>query len=133
MSLLNYPANADLNGRHILTMPFNCNLLCEMNGIDSEQLLQYFIDHTYLAKDRALNLYEIADFDPCTAVILQMRILNKDRTRKKLPQEHIDVDYSLKLLDLDEKLEEETDVNYKIEMYGQFYTAWYNALRVQIN
>lgn len=131
--LLDTPDKIGINGRCILDMPFNFNLLCELNGIDSKLLLQYFIDHTSLARDRAMNLEESVEVYPSTAVVLLMLVCNETQKRKKLPQEKIYVTYGLKLLDLDDELEGETNMGYKIKLYRQFYAEWYNALRVIVN
>lgn len=133
LPLSNYPAQIELNDKHILTMPFNFNLLCDMNGVNTEKLLQYFIDNTSLAEDRALNLYEIVEINPCTAVLLLMLVRDDVSKRKHLPQERIYVTYGLKLLELDEELEYETNLTYKIALYKGLYADWYHALRVRAN
>lgn len=122
----------DLNELHTLNLTADFNLLCHLNGLNALQILQYFIDNTSLAEDRALNLYEIVDINPSTAVVLLMLVRDKTKS-KHLLQEKIYVEYALKLLELDERLEDESNIPYKIKQYQHFYFDWYNALRVIVN
>lgn len=128
-----YPVEILLNDHHMLRFPFNFRILSMMNGIDTEQLLQYFIDNISLAADRAMNLYQVTVVNPSTCVLLLMLVKDEKSKRKPLPQEHIYVKYALRLLDLDEEMEEETNTEYRLDKYKKFYAEWYNALRVTIN
>ncbi|WP_442590288.1 hypothetical protein ACSBL2_03500 [Pedobacter sp. AW31-3R] len=128
-----YPAEALLNQHFVLSFPFNFRILSMMNGTDTEQVLQYFIDNVSLAEDRAMNLYQVEVVNPSTCVLLLMLVKDEKSKRKPLPQEHIYVKYALRLLDLDEEMEKETDAEYRLVMYKIFYAEWYNALRVTIN
>lgn len=129
----NYPDQGEINGNYTLDIPFDFNMLCNVNGVTTGQVLQYFIDIISLAEDRALNLHTIVRVNPGTAFTLLILIKDNNTRSRRLPQEQIYVKYGLQLLDLDERLEDESEFKYRVKAYRKFYLEWYNALRVMIN
>ena len=125
--------HVEINGNYNLTISFDFRMLCSINGVSTNQVLQYFIDMISLAEDRALNLYTIIKVNPGTAFTLLLLIKDNNTRSRRLPQEQIYVKYGLQLLDLDEKLEDEIEFKYRVKAYRRFYQEWYNALRVMIN
>lgn len=128
-----YQQQVEVNSNYELSISFDFNLLCLMTGICAEQALQYFIDTVSLAEDRALNLYEVIKINPGTAFTLLLLVRDSATKNIRLPQEHIFIKHGLKLLDLDELLEEENYFEYRVKAYRKLYLEWYNALRVIVN
>jgi len=129
LSLTNYVNKAEetsLTGP--LSLSFDFNLVCGMNGISTENQLQYFIDNISLAKDRAVNLLQTVKIDPSTAVLLFLISNHEGVKNKILPHQEIYKKYCLLLLKLDKKQKEESSLENRIHNYSAFYLDWYNAL-----
>jgi hypothetical protein len=126
--LTNYLQEVDLAGSAKLSLSFDFNLLCSMNGITVQQQLQYFIDHISLARQRASSLLHGTNNDPSTALLLSCVSSDKRVKGKLLPQQHIYRKYGLQLLKLDIIQREESDLATRILNYSAFYQDWYHAL-----
>lgn len=116
-----------------LELSFDFNLVCRMNGTEIQELLQYFIDRISLARERALNLYQVVKTDPSTAFLMLLSSKHESFRNKILPQQEMYKKYAAQLQKLDERLEGESDLENKIRNYNKFYLAWYNALNQNIN
>jgi len=112
----------------ILYLSFEFNLLCKMNGVILEQLLQCFIDSISLANERAVNLNDMVEINPGMAVLLLILIGNNEVKHRIMPHQEIYKKYGLKLLKLDKKQREEQNLKNRIDSYRSFYQEWYNAL-----
>jgi len=111
-----------------LRLSFDFNLLCSMNGISIENQLQYFIDNISLARSRANNLFQLEQADPCNAVLLSLVSSGEGIKDKVLPKQAIYRKYGLRLLKLDKKQKEESNLENRILNYSAFYLDWYHAL-----
>jgi len=112
----------------LLKLRFDFNMLCRMNGLSIQELLQYFINTISLARERAVNLIEEVKADPSTSVLLFLVGYHDEVKNKILPQQDIYKKYGLKLLRLDKKQKEEPDLDTRIKKYRAFYLEWYDAL-----
>lgn len=116
----------------LFNLTFDFNLVCSLNGIEAELLLQYFMGSISLARERAVNLLEEKKITPGVAVL---RILIGDHGEVKnrvLPHQEIYRKYGLQLIKLDKKQKTEFNQENRIQAYSDFYREWYNALK-QIN
>lgn len=132
MPLTDYPEYIYIEAEKVLKLTFDFNLLCRMNGFESESLLQYFIDNISLAKERAVNLFQMVKTDPSTAVLLMMANSNEIKN-KILPQQDLYRKYGLLLLELDQQQKEESNLIKRINNYGIFYQEWFKAMNKNIN
>jgi len=126
--LTNYPAGIETSDGERLKLTFDLNLICSMNGINVQHLLQYFIDKISLANERAVNLIQPVKTDPSTAVLLLLVSGHEEVRNKILPHQEIYKKYGLWLLKLDKKQKEENNLENRIRNYSAFYLEWYNAL-----
>lgn len=130
---VDYPKTYELDEERFLILTFDFNLLCRMNGVSAEQVLQYFIDHVSLARERANNLF--GSVEP-NAVMSLFGIMLLSRTMKKtrLPmQQDIHNWYAERLLTLDERLKTEPGLERRVNVYRAFYKEWYSMLRKNFN
>ena len=126
--LTNYTMEFDAGEGEILYLSFEFNLLCKMNGVILEQLLQCFIDSISLAKERAVNLHEMVEINPGMAVLFLILIGNNEVKNRIMPHQDIYKKFGLRLLKLDKKQREELNLQNRIDSYSSFYLEWYNAL-----
>lgn len=132
LPLTDYPASIYIDEEKVLNLTFDFNLLCRMNGFESESLLQYFIDNISLARERAVNLFQMVKTDPSTAVLLMMA--NSSEIKNKiLPQQDLYRKYGLLLLELDQQQKEESNLIKRINSYSVFYQEWFKAMNKNIN
>ena len=131
--LTNYQLNLRTTNGEVFKLSFDFNLLCRMNGIDITTLLQYFIDHVSLAKERAQNIIKTVKTDPSTAVLLLLVSSHEKIRNKILPQQDVYKQFCLKILKVDRLQREERSLEARIRNYTQFYREWYNALNKNIN
>lgn len=131
--LTDYQKVCHTEAGEVFSITFDFNLLCRMNGIDINLLLQYFIDHISLARERAVNLLKEVKMDPSTAVLLIQVAHHEDVKNRVLPHQEIYKQYGLRLLKLDKKQKEEKDLEIRIKNYSDFYREWYHALNKNIN
>lgn len=116
-----------------LQLSFDVNMLCRMNGIEIQHLLQYFISNISLARERAVNLLDVVKADPSTAVLLFLVGSHEEIKNKILPQQDVYKQYGLKLLRLDRKQKQVEDLETRIKNYSAFYREWYDALHKDMN
>jgi len=128
LPLTNYKTEFATGEGEILYLSFELNLLCKMNGVILEQLLQCFIDSISLSKERAVNLHEMVEINPGMAVLLLMLIGNNEVKNRIMPHQDIYKKYGLKLLKLDKKQREELNLQNRMDSYHSFYLEWYDAL-----
>ncbi|WP_158796886.1 hypothetical protein [Pedobacter sp. L105] len=133
LPLTDYLSEIKTQTGELLQLTFDFNMLCRMNGIEVQHLLQYFISTISLARERAVNLLTIVKADPSTAVLLFLVGSHEEVKDKILPQQDVYKQYGLKLLRLDRKLKEVKDLETRIKIYSSFYREWYNALQSDIN
>lgn len=130
---VDYPKTYELDEDHFLILTFDFNLLCRMNGVSPQQVLQYFVDKISLARHRAKNLFGFAETDSCMA-LFGMMLLSRSMKKSRLPvQQDIHDWYAERLLSLDERLKKEENLEKRISVYRAFYTEWYQALRKNIS
>jgi len=133
MPLVDFPKTFYLNEERFLILTFDFNLLCKMNGLNPQQVLQYFIDSISLARERALNIIDFVGTDACMSLFGMMK-LSRSMKQHMLPvQQDIQQWYQGKLLALDENLKLEPDMDMRMSAYREFYTEWYNTLQRNLN
>jgi len=120
-----------LAGTGTIWISFDCNLLCNLSGINVKDLLQYFINHVSLARERAINLLQHVEDDPSTAVLLSLMRSYSSSASKILPYQEIYKAYGLRLLKLDKKQKEEINPEIRLLNYSAFYLEWYHALNTE--
>lgn len=131
--LTDYQMDLNTASGEVFKLSFDFNLLCRMNGIDMVALLQYFIDHISLAKERAYNIIKTVKTDPSTAVML-LYVSSHDKIKNKiLPQQEVYKHFCLKIIKVDRLQKEERNLETRIKNYVSFYREWYNALNQNIN
>lgn len=130
--LTDYQESVHTDRGEQLRLTFDFNLICRMNGLEVRILLQYFIDHISLARERALNLIKTVKTDPSTAVLLIL-ISSHDFKHKVLPQQDIYKRFGLRILKVDKQQKEEKDTGSRLRTYTEFYKEWYDALNRNIN
>ena len=133
MPLVDFPKTFYLDEERFLILTFDFNLLCRMNGLSPQQVLQYFIDMISIPRDRALNLITFVGTDACMSLFGMMR-LSRSMKQHKLPvQQEIQQWYHGQLLALDETLRLEPDTDLRISAYREFYAEWYSTLQRNLN
>lgn len=133
MPFADFPKTLFLSEERFLVLTFDFNLLCRMNGLNPQQVLQYFIDRISLARDRALNVISFVGTDACMSLFGMMK-LSRSMKQHKLPvQQDVHQWYNEKLLALDETLRDEPDMALRISAYRKLYSEWYNTLRRNLN
>lgn len=133
MPLVDYPKTFQLDDDRFLIFTFDFNLLCRMSGVGPEQVLQYFIDHISLARQRAKNLLEPVETDS-TMSLFGMMLLSRSMQKNKLPvQQEVQQWYSERLQELDERLKKEAVLDKRISVYRAFYAEWYHKLMKNLN
>lgn len=128
LPLVDYPSSFQLYMGGRLTLSFDFNLLCRMNGVDQLVLLQYFVDSISLARERALNLSGEVKTAASTAVLMTLVCAHEEFKQKILPRQDIYRTYGLQLLKLDKRLKGESDIESRMNNYSDFYREWYHAL-----
>lgn len=131
--LVDYPECFQLDEERSLSLTFDFNLLCRMNGITAEQVLQYFMDNISMAQERAVNLIEFVETNSCMSLFGMMRLSLGDKKNRIPVHQEIHKWYGDKLLLLDERLKKENNLDKRITVYRAFYKEWYNSLRKNIN
>ena len=128
---VDYPKTFEMGDENFLILTFDFNLLCKMNGITAEQVLQYFIDGISLAEERA---GEISGIEKDIRMAL-FRIMVISRSMKKdrpaIEQDIYDW-YADRLLSLDERLKKAEGMDKKVSVYRAFYSEWYMTLKRNI-
>lgn len=133
LPLTDYEAELSTETGEIFSLTFDFNLLCRINGLDITLLLQYFIDHISLARERAINFHQEIKPDPSTAVLFLLIASHEEIKDRVLPHQAIYKQYGLGLLNLDKKHIEEHDLQNRLTNYHNFYREWYDALNNNIN
>jgi hypothetical protein len=133
MPLVDFPKTFYLDEERFVILTFDFNLLCRMNGLNPQQVLQYFVDMISLARERALKINNGNGADACMS-LFGMMTLSKSMKQHKLPlQQDIEQWYQEQLPALDEKLKLEPDLQLRISAYREFYAEWYHTLRRNLN
>jgi hypothetical protein len=133
LPLVDYPKTFYLDEGRSLILTFDFNLLCRMNGLHPQQVLQYFIDQISMARQRALNLTAFVGTDACMSLFSMMQ-LSRSMMQNKFPvQKEIQDWYSQKLLALDETLKNEPDTEKRLNTYRKLYAEWYHSLKKNLN
>ncbi|SEB12287.1 hypothetical protein [Pedobacter hartonius] len=129
LPLVDYPRTFYLNEEIFLVLTFDFNLICRMNGLQPQQVLQYFIDQISVARQRALNLIDFAGTNSCMSLFSIMQ-LSRSMKQKKLPaQKEIEAWFTQQLLALDETLRDEPDIDSRVATYRELYAEWCHTLR----
>lgn len=124
MPYTDYPKTFELGDEHFLILTFDFNLLCKMNGVTAEQLLQYFIDGVSIAIESACNVSGIEK--DIRNSLFRIMVLSRSMKKDRLPVEQDIYDwYADRLLSLDERLKKEGSMDKKISVYRVFYLEWY--------
>jgi len=132
MPYVDYPKTFELGDEQFLILTFDFNLLCKMNGVTAQQVLQYFVEGVSLAVDRALDISGITDKDTRLAMF-RMMVLSRSMKKDRLPAEQDIYEwYSDRLLALDERLRKEQDMERMISVYKAFYADWYSTIKRNI-
>jgi len=131
--LVDYPTNFQMDEYHSLSLTFDFNLLCRMNGVAANQVLQYFMNHISIAYERALNLIEFVETNSCMSLFGMMRLSLGDKKNRIPIHQEIHKWYGDRLLLLDDRLKKEESLEKRIAVYRAFYKEWYNSLRKNIN
>jgi hypothetical protein len=131
--LVDYPTSFQIDEYRSLLLTFDFNLLCRMNGVATNQVLQYFMNHISLAYERALNLIEFVETNSCMSLFGMMR-LSLGNKKNAIPiHQEIHKLYGDRLLLLDDRLKKEESLEKRTAVYRAFYKEWYNSLRKNIN
>lgn len=128
-----YPEAFQLENSELVNLTFDFCLVCRMNGLSVQQVLQYYMDHISLPREKAVNIFEMVDTHPCMAFFGTMMFSQSEKIKRIPIQQEIQKVYSERILSLDEVLREEEDVEKRMSVYRSFYAEWYNALRKSIN
>jgi hypothetical protein len=131
--LTDYAIGLRTQDNHCFTLTFDFNLVCRLNGIEAELLLQYFMDSISLARERAVNVIEQVKVTPAIAVLMILIGDHEEVKNRVLPQQEIYKKYGLQLLKLDKKQIKEADLESRIKTYSAFYREWFNALSQNVN
>jgi hypothetical protein len=133
MPLMDFPKTFYLDEERFLILTFDFNLLCRMNGLNPQQVLQYFIDMISMARDRALKIRNVSDTDACMALFGMMK-MSRSMKQHRLPvQQDIQQWYQEQQPELDEKLKFEPDLQLRVCAYREFYAEWYYTLQRNLN
>lgn len=133
LPLTDYKMDLYTDDNQFFSLTFDFNLVCRLNGIDAELLLQYFMDSISLARERALNVIQEIKITPGIAVLLMLVGDHEEVKNRVLPQQEVYKKYGLRLLKLDKRQKMELDLENRIQAYSAFYRDWYNALNQNIN
>ncbi|QNK62158.1 hypothetical protein H7F33_16655 [Pedobacter sp. PAMC26386] len=133
LPLVDYSTSFQLEHDRSLFLTFDFNLLCRMNGIVAEQVLQYFMNNISMACDRAINLIDFVETNSCMSLFGMMRLSLGDQKNRIPIHQEIHKWYGEKLLLLDDRLKKEENLDKRIAVYRAFYKEWYNSLRKNIN
>jgi len=133
LPLTDYKMDLYTEDNHLFNLSFDFNLVCRLNGIDAERLLQYFMDSISLARERAVNVIEEIRITPGVAVLLILVGDHEEVKNRVLPQQEIYKKFGLQLLKLDKKQKMESNLENRMMAYSAFYREWYNALNQNIN
>jgi hypothetical protein len=133
LPLTDYCTKLRTEDDHIFSLTFDFNLVCRLNGLDAELLLQYFMNSISLARERAVNVIEEMKITPGIAVLLILVGHHDEVKNRVLPQQEVYRKYGLLLLKLDKKQRTEYNLEKRVEAYSAFYREWYNALNQNIN
>jgi hypothetical protein len=131
--LTDYVIELHNQDNHCFSVSFDFNLICRLNGFEAELLLQYFIDHISLARERAVNVIEQSKVTPAVAVLMLLIGNHQDFKNRVLPQQEVYKRFGLQLLKLDKKQKKEFDLESRIKTYSTFYREWFNVLNQNIN
>jgi len=124
-----YPKTYELDRENFLILTFDFNLLCRMNGLSTQQVLQYFIEKVSLPIQRAKNLFGIIEKDAGMS-LFGMMLMSRSMQKTKLPaQQYIYNFYSERLIDLDNRLKKEMSIDKRVSVYRAFYAEWYRTLK----
>lgn len=130
MPLVNYETTLPVE-EGFVSISFDFNLLCKINGLEIITPLQYFIDRMSLAVDRAVRLHH--DVQPERSMaLLEMRIMATNRSAPIISTE-IHERYMDKLKDLDGWLSDVDDVEVRIKAYRNLYREWCEMLYKQLD
>jgi hypothetical protein len=133
LPLTDYVMDLHTEDGHFFSLTFDFNLVCRLNGIAAELLLQYFMDGISLARERAVNVIEQIKITPAVAVLMILIGNHEEVKNRVLPQQEIYKKYGLRLLKLDKKERKESDLQTRIQAYSGFYREWYDALNQNVN
>ena len=128
LPLTDYQDNIYTDSGDVFSLTFDFNLLCRLNGLSIGKLLQYFIDHVSLARERALNINNDFKTDASTAVLLILLGGHGDLKNRELPHQETYKKCGLKLLRLDKQQRGEDQAEKRIINYSTFYKEWYDEL-----
>ena len=128
-----YPTTFFTDQHKSVLLTFDFNLLCNMNGIVVQQVLQFFIDEISLPRQRALGLPENSG-SSASMSFFEMILMSRSMKRtKNRALKEIDQLYNGQLLQLDETLMDENDEGSRLTAYQELYTKWYNSLRKKLS
>lgn len=129
--LVNYPERMYLDDDHFLSLTFDFSLLCHMNGVGVNQILQYFIDHISLPVQRAGGAAEAGN--PVMS-LFSIMLMNRAMNPIKQPnQQNVQNFYLHQLYELDMRMIDESDSISKQQAYRKLYAEWYDSLNQNIN
>lgn len=124
----NYKKHIETFTGEKLDLTFDFNLLCSVLAMSSDQLLQYFINHISLTKDRVENLFGTGRTTPAMAVLLLLVSSHEETKSRFLPHQEIYKKFGLALIKLDRKQYSEADPEKRIAVYDAFYLEWFETL-----
>ena len=128
-----YPTTFFTDQHKSVLLTFDFNLLCNMNGIVVQQVLQFFIDEISFPRQRAVPLSATSGSSASMSFFEMMLMSRSMQRTKNRAQQEIDQLYNEQLLQLDETLKDESDEDRRLNAYREFYTKWYNSLRKKLN
>lgn len=132
LPLADYEKSIKIDDEKSLILTFDFNLLCKINGLDSIQVVQYFIDKISLPVERAVNLNGFVKAESCM-VFMQMMLTGKYQRSNFILDKALSKIYVSKLQDLDERLKKVKELGIRISAYRAFYHEWYHESRKNIN
>lgn len=127
ISIVDYPKTYEIDETHFLILTFDFNLLCRVNGVSQQQVLQYFINQISLPKDRAENI-PVQEKTNAGMALFQLFLLSRSMKVNSVLQD-IHEWHSERLLSLDERLKKEGNIEKRISIYRAFYAEWYQTLK----
>lgn len=131
--LAEYPNSFFTDQHNSVLLTFDFNLLCNMNGIVVQQVLQFFIDEISLPRQRAVDLHESSGSSASMSFFEMMLMSRSMKRGKNRAQKEIDQRFNEQLLQLDETLKDEDDQDRRLTAYRELYTKWYNSLGKNLN
>ena len=132
LPMVDYETSIETGNEEALMLSFDFNLLCQVNGLDSIRVLQYFIDKISLPIDRAINLRGFVKSESCM-VLMQMMLIGKAYDDVYIRKTDISRHFSSRLEELDKRLMRESELVTRIRVYRSFYAEWYNTLQKNID